>query len=116
MYDYRAQVKNIVDGDTLDVCVDLGFHMRRDIRLRLKGIDTAETYGVDKDSKEYKQGAEQTEYVKQWCAVDTDTEWPFIVRTEKKGSFGRYLATVTRQADGRELTDALKSEFDNISY
>jgi micrococcal nuclease len=116
MYEYRAKINTVVDGDTLDVTVDLGFNMRRDIRLRLLDIDTAETYGVDKDTKEYKQGIEQTEFVKQWCDVSTDTEWPFIIRTEKKGSFGRYLATVTRQADGQELTNALKSEFDNISY
>jgi len=116
MYDYRAQVKNIVDGDTLDVCVDLGFHMRRDIRLRLKGIDTAETYGVDKDTNEYQRGKEHTQFVKEWCDVDTDMEWPFIVYTEKKGSFGRYLATVVRKTDDNELSKALQDNFDDVSY
>lgn len=52
MYEYQARVAGVVDGDTPVVNVDLGFHMRRQIRLRLAGIDMHETYGVDRDSTE----------------------------------------------------------------
>src|SRR6056297_56934 len=92
MYEYRAQIDEVVDGDTIDVVVDLGFNMRRDIRLRLAGVDTAETYGVSHDSEEYARGVKHTQFVEQWIGADTTSEWPFIVRTEKKGKFGRYLA------------------------
>jgi len=116
MYEYNAKIDSIVDGDTIDVTVDVGFDMRRNIRLRLKGVDTAETYGVDKDTNEYQRGKEHTQFVKEWCDVDTDMKWPFTVWTEKKGSFGRYLATVVRKTDNSELSKALQDNFDDVSY
>jgi len=116
MYEYQAQIDEVIDGDTIDVVVDLGFNMRRDIRLRLAGVDTAETYGVSHDSEEYARGSEHTQFVEQWIDTDATSEWPFIVRTEKKGKFGRYIATIERKADGNELTEALLKEFDGIEY
>jgi len=116
MYEYQAQIDEVVDGDTIDVVVDLGFNMRRDIRLRLAGVDTAETYGVSHDSEEYARGSEHTQFVEQWIDADATSEWPFIVRTEKKGKFGRYIATIERKSDGDELTEALLKEFDGIEY
>ena len=116
MYEYQAQIDEVVDGDTIDVVVDLGFNMRRDIRLRLDGVDTAETYGVSNDSEEYARGSEHTQFVEQWIDTDTTSEWPFIVRTEKKGKFGRYLATIERKEDRNELTEALLEEFDGVEY
>jgi micrococcal nuclease len=114
MYEYQAKVTEIVDGDTIDVTVDVGFDMRRDIRLRLKGVDTAETYGVDHNTQEYQRGVKHTEFVEQWCDDAGDSEWPFIVRTEKKGSFGRYLATIERKTDGKKLTEELKDTFTDV--
>ena len=116
MYEYRAQIDEVVDGDTIDVVVDLGFNMQRKIRLRLAGIDTDETYGVSHDSEEYARGIEQTQFVDQWIANTPTSEWPFIVRTKKKGKFGRYIATIERADDNAELTEALLSEFDGIEY
>ena len=58
MYEYSAALMGVVDGDTVDVTVDLGFRIHREIRLRLAGIDTHETYGVSKDSEEYRRGTE----------------------------------------------------------
>ena len=113
MYEYQSTIMNVVDGDTLDVTVDLGFRMRRDIRLRLSGIDTHETYGVDKESEEYKLGKTETRFVESWVESGRsgDSEWPFVVRTEKTGKFGRYLAEVERRSDDAILNQALLSEF-----
>ena len=44
---YPARVLGVVDGDTLDVMVDLGFRAYQKIRVRLHGIDTPEVYGVN---------------------------------------------------------------------
>lgn len=53
----------MVDGDTIDVLIDLGFYVELRERLRLEGIDTPEIYRVPKDSEEYKKGMVAKEYV-----------------------------------------------------
>ena len=56
MYEYRAKITRVVDGDTLKALVDVGFNMHHDVTLRLYGIDCPETRTRDlrrrkKDSK-----------------------------------------------------------------
>lgn len=127
MYEYQAQCITVVDGDTIDVVVDLGFHLRREIRLRLVDVDTHETYGVSKDSEEYRRGKEEAAFVKDWLAEaaaalenkgesgsEREYEWPLRIRTEKAGKYGRYIATVERKADGEILNDALLETFDDV--
>ena len=53
MYKYKATVGRVVDGDTVDVVIDLGFKITTNQRIRLEGINTPETYSVKKDSEEY---------------------------------------------------------------
>jgi len=117
MYEYQARCVEVVDGDTIDVDVDLGFNMRRTIRLRLADVDTHETYGVSHNSREYRRGVRETEFVRDWLpsidAVDPPA-WPIMVATDKRGKFGRYLATVTRTADGAVLNDDLRETFDGV--
>jgi len=43
MYEYNAQLVRVVDGDTVDISVDLGFHISQQIRVRLNGINSPET-------------------------------------------------------------------------
>ncbi|KAB1190573.1 hypothetical protein GJR96_16570 [Haloferax sp. MBLA0076] len=119
MYEYQARLMNVVDGDTFDVTVDLGFRIHREIRLRLGGIDTHETHGVPKDSEEYQKGMEEKQFVETWFenVGPDEQEWPFVIRTEKTGKFGRYIAEVERKADGGILNDDLVTEFgDEIRY
>ena len=56
MYEYRAKVLRIIDGDTLKLEIDLGLKTSTKQKVRLAGIDTPETYGVKKNSEEYKAG------------------------------------------------------------
>jgi len=115
MYEYQAKVVEVVDGDTQDVVVDLGFHIQRRIRLRLAGVDTHETYGVERDSEEYRRGKRETEFVREWYQLGRASgEWPLRIRTEKKGKYGRYLATVERKSDGAILNETLRQEFDGV--
>lgn len=46
MYTYYTKIDNVVDGDTVDVFVDLGFKVWRQERMRLVGVDTAEKYPI----------------------------------------------------------------------
>lgn len=49
MYQYRAKVIKVIDGDTLDLLIDLGFHIFTQIRIRVLDVDTYEIKGEFKD-------------------------------------------------------------------
>lgn len=109
---FPAQLDEVIDGDTQDFTVDLGFHLRRKIRVRLAHLDTAEIYGTREDSEEHQTGDEQTEFVEQWLQTAAEEwdedEWPLVIETNKdKGKFGRYVATITRRCDGDVLNSAI---------
>lgn len=111
MYEYPTRVVDVIDGDTIDFEVDLGFKIHRTIRVRLLGVDTAEIYGVEHDSEEYEIGIEHTEFVEQWLDGPDADKWPFIVETEKTGKYGRYLARVEHKASGRVLNDEIVEKY-----
>lgn len=48
IYD-NVEIKKIIDGDTIDVCIDLGFNIYKDARIRFYGINAPETKGVEKE-------------------------------------------------------------------
>jgi micrococcal nuclease len=113
MWEYKATVRRVVDGDTLDLQIDLGFSVFLNIRARLVGIDTPETYGVKKDSKEYLAGRRATEYVEAWLRGGF-TAGPYedvVVRTQKQttGKYGRWLVEVLNQ-HGECLNETLAHE------
>lgn len=92
MYEYRIKkVTNVVDGDTIDVDIDLGFSVSFSQRLRLAGIDTPESRTTDKIEKAL--GLESKEYLKLKLKDAKD----IIVKTEKPDSsekYGRILGWV----------------------
>jgi len=98
----------VVDGDTYDFEVDLGFHVFTRIRVRMLGVDTAETYGVKKESEEYQNGIEQKRFVEDWFDVSDE----IFIETEKdeQGKYGRWLARVYNES-GESLNVALIEEF-----
>ena len=49
-YTYKAKLKRVIDGDTVDLVVDAGFYISVHQRFRLKGIDAPEIFGVLKDT------------------------------------------------------------------
>ena len=89
MYEYHAIVDRVVDGDTIDVTIDLGFHTSRKIRVRMEGINTPESRTRDLEEKERGLAAkarlqEILEYNKNHC----------ILKVSGLGKYGRALATV----------------------
>jgi len=60
MWTYRAHCYHVVDGDTFDVAVDLGFMVYHKIRIRLRGVDTPEIYGAHPTP----EGKAASDYVK----------------------------------------------------
>jgi len=91
MYEYGCTVTRVVDGDTIDVIIDLGFSILHKCRVRLYGIDTPESRTRDKDEKV--RGKLAGKYLK-----DTIDNGDTIVLQTKmkdsKGKFGRVLANV----------------------
>lgn len=94
-YKYRARLVRVVDGDTVVLDVDLGMSVTVRETFRLYGINTPETYGVKKDSAEYKAGMLAKERVTALLTPISETD-TLMVETFKdsKEKYGRYLARV----------------------
>lgn len=107
MYEYRARCVKVVDGDTFDFDVDLGFHTTHRIRVRLKDVDTPELNSKVEAEREHAK--EATEFVKTHLMTLGDSPW-VVIRTEKDrlGIYGRYTATV-EFSNGNDLGEMLKS-------
>ena len=86
MYEYNCEVTRIVDGDTVDVIIDLGFDISYKSRVRLYGIDTPESRTRNKDEKV--RGLMSKQYL-----VDELSKGQVVIKTykDKKGKFGRVL-------------------------
>lgn len=123
MYKYQADVLRVVDGDTLEVKLDLGFKIQHEITARILGIDTHEIHFVKHESEEYERGMKEKEFVQDWVEegqVADFSKYPFIVETRKrsgeKGKYGRYLIDIVRKSDNSTLTAELQSNFEDIDY
>jgi endonuclease YncB( thermonuclease family) len=108
-----ARVVTVVDGDTIDAVGDLGFFVSKEFRMRLLGVDTSETYGVEKGSEEYAEGIEHKQFTADWLdASDADREYPLeLIVTKEKGTYGRWIGDVRRLSDDRSLVADLIDEF-----
>lgn len=118
-YTFPAQVTNVVDGDTLDVRLDLGFEVYTIERVRLAGIDTAEVYGVDQDSEEYERGKQHSASTREWVREARDNhdgDWPFVLYSEgyERGAYGRVIGRIEAQHSRVNLANYLRSEFDGL--
>lgn len=90
MYNYKAEMIRVVDANTIDLLVDLGFNIKVKIRVCLLDVNAPEIHGVKHDSAEYKQGIAATNYVLAWFEDATALE----VRTKKTGKCGRWLGNI----------------------
>ena len=108
MYEYRIKkVVKVVDGDTIDVEIDLGFNISYAQRVRLAGIDTPESR--TKDAKEKALGLEVKDKLKK--AIDAAKD--VVVKTELPVSsekYGRILGWVYLDGDTRSLNEQLIDE------
>ncbi len=105
MFEYYVKsVDNVVDGDTIDVVIDLGFDILFQSRVRLAGIDTPESRTSDKAEKAL--GLEAKEYLKKSIkAAKTVT-----IRTEKMDSsekYGRILGWVYLDGDSESINNKM---------
>jgi micrococcal nuclease len=105
MYEYFVkEVKNVVDGDTIDVVIDLGFDILFASRVRLAGIDTPESRTKDKAEKAL--GLESKYYLKKHLKDAKSV----VIKTEKMNSsekFGRILGWLYINNDTESVNDKM---------
>tara|TARA_E500000331_G_scaffold121389_1_gene118626 strand:- start:1046 stop:1435 length:390 start_codon:yes stop_codon:yes gene_type:complete len=78
----------VVDGDTIDVTLDLGFSLTKKERVRIAGVDTPEKRTRDKEEKIL--GIDATNWMKQKLTDTIKGDEELVIRTELKGGVGKY--------------------------
>ena len=120
MYEYRATVIKVVDGDTVDVDIDLGFGIvLSDERVRIAGIDTPESRTRDKEEKKFGLAAKARvkQLLGKTCVLKTQINKD---GEDMKGKFGRILGDFSVYDSAtdrwRMLTEILVSEGHAVPY
>ena len=109
MFEYKCVITKIIDGDTVDVDIDLGFDCwLRKQRIRLYGIDTPESRTRDKQEKRY--GLAAKKFVMDFIPVGSSA----ILKTKEKGKYGRYLGDL--KVGSKWLCKALLDNHHAVKY
>jgi|TARA_R100000479_G_scaffold152565_1_gene88444 micrococcal nuclease len=83
-----TEIVKVVDGDTIDVIIDLGFDLYKKERVRVAGVDTPEKRTRDLEEKEL--GIDATNWLTEQLDSAIDGEDDLVIRTEIDGGFGKY--------------------------
>ena len=111
MYEYKCTVDRVVDGDTIDTTMDLGFDILYRSRVRLYGIDTPESRTRDPDEKV--RGKMASAYLQE--AIDNGSK--VVLRTkmsDSKGKYGRVLASVI--VDDVDINQEMINNYLAVAY
>ena len=115
MYEYRCKVNRVVDGDTVDVDIELGFNIvLTDERVRIMGIDTPESRTSDEVEKLFGKASKHRlqELLGDVAILRTQVEKD---GDDAKGKFGRILGDFVAP-DGRMVTEVLIEEGHCVPY
>jgi len=111
MYEYNCTVTRVVDGDTIDVILDLGFSVLHKCRVRLYGIDTPESRTRNKDEKA--RGKLAAKYLED--SIKNGTE--IILRSklkDSKGKYGRVLGEIV--VDNININQSMIEKYLAVRY
>jgi len=111
MYEYNCTVTRVVDGDTIDVILDLGFSVLHKCRVRLYGIDTPESRTKNQDEKA--RGKLAAKYLKD--SINNGTE--IILRSklkDSKGKYGRVLGEII--VDNININQSMIEKYLAVQY
>ena len=89
MYTYKAKVVRVVDGDTIDALIDLGFDIHKKIRIRMVGMNAPESR--TRDLEEKKRGLAAKARLKE---ILKEGKNKFILESQGVGKYGRCLAVI----------------------
>jgi micrococcal nuclease len=115
MYEYRATILRVIDGDTVDVDIDLGFGIwQRSERVRIMGIDTPESRTSDEEEKVFGKAAKKRliELLQEHTILMTEVN---KAGEDMKGKFGRILGDF-KTDNGTKVTEVLINEGHAVAY
>lgn len=104
MYQYKAIIINIIDGDTFDMDIDLGFHIHIHERVRLLGVDTPEKFGEEKELGLIMKKFAEDNFLGKEVVIKSQKP-DALINTD---SFGRWLVNVV-VCNGDDISDTYNS-------
>ena len=105
MYQYKIKkINRVIDGDTVDLDIDLGFGVTITQRVRLLHIDAAETRTKDLEEKE--RGLE----AKDWLEKELSREGEWVINTTKDDKYGRILGELYLVGDPVTVNEKMINE------
>ena len=107
MYTYKAKIDRVIDGDTVDAHIDLGFDITIHKRIRLAGIDTPESR--TRDLEEKKRGLASKDRL-----IELLGDGDFILESKEVGKYGRVLGTL--HIDDMNINKTLVKEGFAVEY
>jgi micrococcal nuclease len=111
VYEYQAVLLRVVDGDTVDVLIDLGFDIWHKARIRLQGIDTPETRTRDFEEKQAGMAAK----ARLEDLLPEPKGEPFVLESQiYYGKYGRVLGVLF--VDGKNINQQLLDEGHALPY
>lgn len=111
MYQYKVKkIKRIIDGDTLDLDIDLGFGVTLSHRVRLKDVNAAETRTLNIEEKKKGLAA------KEWLVKELAKEGEWIIETTKEDKYGRILGTLYFVGDPVTVNERMLNEGIAVPY
>ena len=121
-YNFRVtEINRVVDGDTIDVTIDLGFDLYKKERGRVAGIDTPEKRTRDLEEKAL--GIDATNYLKKKLEDTIAGDEELTIRTELKGGMGKYgrllgwlyIGEDTVSLNEQMITEGYAWEYDGVT-
>jgi micrococcal nuclease len=101
-YWYKAKILKVIDGDTVDAMVDLGFDVHHKIRIRLYGVNTPESRTSDAAEKQL--GLKAKAFTQDWCTRHPEVYLQTVV--DKNEKYGRVLAELYSSNDIHNIKTA----------
>ena len=111
MYEYKAKLKRVVDGDTCDAYIDLGFDVSVKKRIRFMGVDTWESR--TRDLEEKAKGLKAKEFTKKMWERN---EGNFKIISHGVGKYGRVLGELFIEGEDKSLNELLKDHGHAYEY
>ena len=111
-HNYSAKVLRVVDGDTADAMIDLGFDTWVKKRIRFYGVDTWESR--TRNLEEKKKGLAAKDYVKN--LLENSDEGKFVLKSYGVGKYGRVLAELFVKGEEKSVNELLKENGHAYEY
>ena len=110
--EYECELIRVVDGDTIDCWIDLGFKVKWKARVRYMGLDTWESR--TRDLEEKKKGLEAKAYVKD--LLENSDDGKFSIISHGKGKYGRVLGELFVKGHEQSVNELLKENGHAYEY